>query len=345
MSNKKTRIILIVLSSLLVVFVAATIVLWPYMWNNTDLDAVPGTIVFGTDSDKLNGYADVNLYGAVPNDNKDDTDAFIKAAETGAGIYVPLGVYDIDKTVVLRGQNLKGAGIDRTTIRFNGNGIIVEMKKSSIINDITLSFAKDCITGKETEGEQVAIKDCGITNGAALRSVKVSNVGTGYYSDVTPDINFSFSTEVFLIDEFSYKAIEIKDINSSSFRGVNVGKTIGSVDSAISIGGTFTFDSIVFSKTKCNYPLELVNSKSAVINNVVFEDVQTGSGSLIKSISSVLSIITATAVNSKADTLIKIEDIQDNGATMGNVISLWSNSGIQNIDENNVIKYENIVFE
>ena len=347
MKNKKLSIILVSLAVLLVGVVITTIILWPILWKNTDPDTIPTTIVFGTDSDKHNGYADVTLYGAVPNDGKDDTKAFIKAVNTAAGVYVPLGTFDINETVTLRGQNLKGAGIDRTIIRFNENGNIVEMKGASTIDDITLCFADEYITGNEKKGEQIAIKDCGITNGAMLRAVKVSNVGTGYFSDKDIEVgtNMSFSFESVLIDKFSYKAIEIKDTKAVVLRSVRVSSAIGDIDTAVSLGGTFTLESFVFSDIECQYPIEFVKCKSAVCNSIIFEGVKAKSGKLIKSTSSVLSANTVTVTDSEAEFLVDIIDERENGETMGNILSLWSDSENFKIDATDKIKCDSLVLK
>ena len=337
------KAILIIASSVLLVLAIATAILWPVLWKGADWDSIHPTLVFGSDSDKHNGYADVTLYGAVADDGKDDTKAFIKAAETGAGIYVPLGTFDIKKTVTLRGQNLKGAGMDRSVIRFNGEGTIVEMKGAAIIDDITLSFADKYLTGKEKAGEQVAIKDIGIVNGAMLRSVKTTNVGTGYYSTQRAANNLSFMVESLIVDKFTYKALEMKDSLSTHLRTVNIGEAKGEVDTAVTLGGSFTLDSFVFSGTKCNYLFELLNCESATVNSLVFDGVEAKSGNLFKSVSSVLSMRTVTVKDSKATTLIKLEDTADGGESMGNVISLWSNSGNITVDAENKIKCDNNV--
>lgn len=337
------KALLIIASSVLLVLAIATAILWPVLWKGADWDSIHPTLVFGSDSDKHNGYADVTLYGAVADDGKDDTKAFIKAAETGAGIYVPLGTYDIKETVTLRGQNLKGSGIDRTVIRFNGEGTIVEMKGAATIDDITLSFADKYITGKEIAGEQVAIKDIGIVNGAMLRSVKAVNVGTGYYSAIDAATDLSFDVESLIVDKFTYKAIEIKDARSTTLRSINIGEANGEADSAVTLGGTFTLEAMVFSGTKCNYPIELTTCTSASVNSIVFDGVQAKSGSLFKSISSVFSMRTVTVKDSQATMLVEIEDTAEGGETIGNVISLWSNSGEIKTDAENKIKCDNNV--
>ena len=49
---------------------------------------------------------------------------------------------------------------------------------------------------------------------------------------------------------------------------------------------------------------------------------------------------TVTVKATKATNLVKIEDNAKYGETMGNIISLWSNSGKLSIDDKNLIKCE-----
>lgn len=343
MKKRALTIILIVQSVLLIAAIVATVLLWPSIWRLEDPDSVPATVILGTDSDVHNGYADVTLYGAVPDDGKDDTDAFINAAKTGAGVYVPLGIYDIKETVILRGQNLKGSGMDRTVIRFNGEGTIVKMKGAAMLDDITLTFAEGSITGNEAEGQQVAVFDEGITNGAMLRSVRVTNVGTGYYSSVDAPSDLTFTAESFIVDKFSHKAIQIKDAFATMFRTTKIGEAVGEVDAAVSLGGQFTLDLMTFSGTKCSYPIELNNCESAVINSLVFDSTTPTSGSFIKSVSSYFSMRAVTVKGSKASAVVSIEDTAEGGETVGNIISLWSNSGSIVTDAENRIKCDSIV--
>ncbi len=324
MNKKKLlTIILAIQSVVLVAAVVAALLLWPGLTGGKGFEPANTTEVNGTEGDKYNGFADVTLYGAKADDGKDDTAAFIKAAETGAGVYVPLGTFNIKKTVSLNGQHLKGAGIDGTVILFEKEGTMVKMQGAAIVEDITLSFAEGVVTGNETEGQQVALQDEGITAGAMLRSVKLSNVGTGYYSPGEKVQHHSFSVEAVVIDKFSFKAMQIKDAEATVIRTVTVGQALKAVDSALAVGGTFTAEAITFSGTKCAHPLELKDCPSAIINSVIFSGVEATSGSLVKSTNTSFSMKTVTAKGTKADTLVNAEE------SVGNVIMLWSDSGLK----------------
>lgn len=339
MNKKKLlTILLLALSVLLVGGIIATIVFWPAITGGNSEGL--GTVINGTEGDIYNGYADVTLYGAVANDGKDDTSAFLKAAKTGAGVYVPMGTFDINKTLSLKGQNLKGAGMEGSIIRFNGKGAIVKISDTSVVNDITLTFADKYTTGKEKAGEQVAILDGGITSGTKLSCVKIINVGTGYFSNKDESSQASLLAESLIIDGFTYKAVEIKNASATTLRAMNIGKSKASIKSAILLGGSFTLDAVCFNGTECDYALELNNCRSAAINSITFDGVSAKSGSLIKSVSSIMSAKTVTVINSKATTLVKIADASDGVQSNGNVVMLWADTPIS-ADADGIIKCAN----
>lgn len=337
--NKKIRTLAIVNVLQIVVLVASIIVsafILPDIMIFTNSDSHPAVVVQGSETDIYNGYADVTAYGAVPNDDKDDTSAFLAAAKTGAGIYVPLGTFDISKTVELKGQHLKGAGLDRSIVRYCDSGTIVDLSGAAMITDITLTF-KD-ITADNNDC--IAIYDNGITNGAAIRSVKLLNVGTGIYAPNTQKSDATLSIESLVIDKFSHKAIDIKDANSIIFRALHIKEALGEVDAAITIGGNFTFDTVCFTDTNAQYMMCFDKADSAVLKSVVFESVQSKSGSAIKSISSTLSFQTIVVKDSTLKSFIKIDDA-DTKKTTGSIITLIGDSGKIKIDDENRIQCKN----
>lgn len=338
--NKKIRILAIINIIQVVLLIAAivgAVIIMPDIMLFDNSDSLPAVVIQGSDSDVYNGYADVTAYGAIPDDGKDDTPAFLAAAKTGAGVYVPLGTFDINKTLNLKGQHLKGAGIDRTVIRYSDSGTIVNMSGAVIIDDITLTF-KD-ISGNEKSGECVALLDKGVTNGAIIRSVKLSNVGTGLYAPEVAKNDNVLEVEALVIDKFSHRAIDIKAANSALFRALYVKEASGDVDTAISIGGNFTFDTVCFTTTQAQYMLCFDNADSAVIKTALFDSVTPKTGSLIKSKSSILSLQTVTVKGSKAQSLIEIDDATRK--TTGNIITLIGDSGTLTVNSENRIKCQN----
>lgn len=87
-----------------------------------ELEAVPGKIV------KPNGFISVtdSEFGAIPDDNGDDMEAFeaaiTKAKETNAGLYIPEGKFLLSKNITIDsdGFTLQGAGIWYTHLHWTG---------------------------------------------------------------------------------------------------------------------------------------------------------------------------------------------------------------------------------
>ncbi len=338
--NKKIRTLTIINVALAVVLVAAivaTILVLPNIINGSG--ALSSDVFSGTEGDAHNGYADVTLYGAVADDGKDDTKAFMDAAKTGMGVYVPLGTFDIDETVVLKGQNLKGAGMDRSVIRFNGDGTIVEMTGAVLVDDITLTFKE--ISGKEKLGEKVAFLDNGLVNGAMLRSVKAINVGTGYYAPKAHKNDSSITFEGVVFDKFSYKAIEVKSAFSLILRTTFIKEAAGNVKVAATFGGSVIFESLCFNGTKADYALELTDAPAITFRTLLFNGVTANSKALIKMASTIFTADTVTVNESTASELIKIEDAEGDVATSGSIITLYSNSGALTVDAQSRIPCEN----
>ncbi len=340
--NKKVRILAIiniVQAVLLIAAIVTAIFILPDIMLFDNSDSLPAVVVQGSENDIYNGYADVTAYGAVADDEKDDTDAFIAAAKTGAGVYVPFGTFDIKNTVNLKGQNLKGAGLDRTVIRFNGEGTIVKLSGAALIDDLTLTFNE--VSGNEKEGEKVALLDDGLTMGSMIRSVKTVNVGTGFYAPNASKNDSVVTVESFIVDKFSYKAICIKKSNSMIFRAVNVREAIGDIDSAVTLGGSFTIETLHFSMTQAKFPLEIIGAQSAIVKGVLFDSVTAKSGSLLRCDSSTFSMQMVTVKGSKASNFVKIDDSADGSPSSGDIITLYSDSGILTVDEQNVIRCQN----
>ncbi len=335
---KKFTVITIILAVLLVAAIVVAAIFSPGLIS-FDRNSIPSTVIIGTENDIHSGYADVTAYGAVPDDGKDDTSAFMSAAKTGAGIYVPLGTFDIKKTLNLKGQHLKGCGIDRTVIRFDGDGTIVSADGAAMVDDITLTFKE--LSGKESQGQKVAVLDNGLTEGAIFRSVKLTNVGTGYYAPNAAKINSAVNLEGLQISAFSYKAMEVKASNSMLLRSVVIGEAAGECDTAVSLGGSFTVEALRFASTKVACPLELKEATAATVKILVFDNVKAESGSLIRSISSTISVQTVALKATAADNLVNIADEADGVATSGSVKAIHSDGACPAIDNKGVLRCEN----
>lgn len=87
---------------------------------------------YTADNERLSGEADVTAYGAIPNDDQDDTQAFLNAiAATTSGVpikrvFVPSGTYDINSTLQLSsGDNIVGES--GSIIRYKGNASLFKV--------------------------------------------------------------------------------------------------------------------------------------------------------------------------------------------------------------------------
>ena len=72
----------------------------------------------------------VNNHGAIANDGKDDTQAFINAidsASTGSVVFVPDGTYNLSKKIsITKSIVLRGNGADKTRLIFNTSDSLIE---------------------------------------------------------------------------------------------------------------------------------------------------------------------------------------------------------------------------
>ena len=166
-------------------------------------------------------YANVVTLGAVPDDGKDDTEAFQMAAYINKPIFVPAGVYQITKTIELDSLVLMGAGSELSIIEADlavTTDPIVKADRTSEVRDICLSYKEGLVTGKERVGERVAIYPGGIRwtlqRGSTISNVKMQNVGTGIYAPSTKVAEevcpFSVTFESVSVIDFSFRGFDFQ---------------------------------------------------------------------------------------------------------------------------------------
>ncbi|MBE6779681.1 MAG: hypothetical protein E7545_01750 [Ruminococcaceae bacterium] len=137
-------------------------------------------------------------FGAIPNDGKDDTSAFMLTINSSIkdSIYIPPGTYNITESIKLYDSMVVGAGTDKTVIIADLEKVrdpIVWMGGSAQLRDITIKFADHCINGTEISGERCGIVTTAkgerrLCKGGAVTNVRIQNVGTGIYSPITESI-------------------------------------------------------------------------------------------------------------------------------------------------------------
>lgn len=326
---KKLRLLLIV-NTIQIVLLIGSIVAAIFVLPNVMLfsnSEIPLTVVLGTDVDQLSGYAQVTSYGAIPDDGKDDTAAFRKALKTNASIYVPLGTYDISETLEIENKNLKGCGIKGTVIRSSAEGAAIALKGNSVVEELTVSFSDDAVSGNEKQGERVGILDNGMTGGSMLRGVAFCNVGTGFLSLSDKMGAFCTTIEGVTFEDYSYKAIEIKNGLSSVIRSATVksGKSKSLIP--VSLGGVVTVENLCFQSTAFDYAIELKDSTSTVVRSLTFNEATANSGSFIRLENARFTLQTVNLLESAGNNLLSVDDNADNAVTSdGLVLTVYTDA-------------------
>ncbi len=323
---KKVKVLLIIniiQIILLIGSIVATVIILPnvMLFSNTE---VPAAVVIGTTVDVQNGYAQVTSYGAIPNDNKDDTKAFKKALQTNASIYIPDGVYEVNETLVIENKNIKGSGSARAIIRSSASDFAISAKGNCVIEELGIEFSN--LNGNENTGKKVAIYDNGLINGSMVKSVAFKSIGTGFLSDSDNNGAFCTTIEAVTFEGYSHKAIEIKNGLSTVLRSVTIGKGKNDKLIPVTLGGVVTVESITFNDNTCEYALELKNSLSTVLRSVIFNKINAASSNFIRCDSSRFTMHTITLLDSSGKNLIYIADAQNSTTkTNGTILMIYNN--------------------
>lgn len=343
---KKLRLLLIV-NIIQVILLIGSIVAAVFVLPNVMLFSnakIPTAVVIGSEVDKLSGFAQVTSYGAVADDGKDDTDAFRKALKTNASIYVPVGTYDITETLEIDNKNLKGSGTVNTVIRSSAKGAAISLKGNTVVEDLTVSFADDAISGKEKQGERVAILDNGMTNGSMIRGVAFKNVGTGFLSLSDNMGAFCTTIEGVTFEDYSYKAIEIKNGLSGVIRSATVKSGKSDKLIPISLGGVITVESLCFRDATFDYGIELKDSFSTVIRSLTFDKSKASSGNFIRCNSARFTLQTVNFLGTQGENLLSLEDNEDAKVKSdGLVLEIYSDTEGINVTSDGKITCDSIL--
>lgn len=192
-----------------------------------------GMAVNAKDNPEPTGYnqAVYNIldFGAIPNDGKDDSNAFnLTVSMTAESIYIPPGVYNISEPILVNSASMFGAGVDKTVIVADIESTrdpIIWAGGNAQIRDMTIKFADDCIIGNEIAGERVGIITSArgirrLCRGAEISNIKIQNVGTGIYA---PEVHlfekYSTSGEGAVAFSNTFENISVIDF---SFRGISM---------------------------------------------------------------------------------------------------------------------------
>lgn len=284
--NKLYKLILIVASVFLVVSVI-TGVLAIVLLNNDSGKNTVDTLGYGqvadpsdlTNAEKIAGYANVLDYGAKPDDNTDDTDAFEAAIKKNIAVYVPAGKYIVSRPLPFNDQNFFGDGEAATVIVSNMTDKtkpIVYLGGSSTLSDMQIEYSEELINGTEENAERVAVY-CGAAVGfgpvGGIHDVLFRNVGTAVYSDAsdgygTSNCNF----ERIKLDGFTYCGF---DFNCAAGFG-SIFSQITAVDSTgegvfkfMGSGGTDLLQNITVNNCTLEYAVGYTELSGITVENPI----------------------------------------------------------------------------
>jgi len=246
------------------------------------------------------GRYDITLFGAVPNDGKDDTQAFISALSKGKAIYVPEGEFIVKGTVALFNQVMFGAGSDKTIITADIKDPfepIVRLSRSATFEGITLRYKDGLVTGEETQGERTAITTTGryfAQRGTRVSDIVVENIGTGLYSDEKMNIEnlqsglFSTTWENVVIRDFSFRGIDYSDQGHAStgdyWNNITLSSGKYRADSALYlIGGESEeiWEKVTIKDTIAETPVQISDREAFIAEEIILDNVYALHGPLI----------------------------------------------------------------
>lgn len=180
-------------------------------------------------ADFLYDVVNVNDYGADPTGTNDSTTAFYNALTVGKKIYVPTGTYKISSALPLINVHMYGDGVLSTYLvsyETDPARAIIYAGRSTIIENMSISYAAGKVTGTEGIWQRVAISTTaqnpdgtflGMQMGS-IRNVYISNVGTaigdlgGYFGGAYwPTFSCTFSD--IEIANFSFRGFDFESAN------------------------------------------------------------------------------------------------------------------------------------
>ena len=183
-----------------------------------------GLAVFATEKimDVNMAWYNVQYFGAIPNDDVDDT-AAIKQAQSGGVLYLPEGEFIVKETISV--GKIVGAGSDKTIITADIEDPmqpIINTSRTAFVEGITIRYKDGLVTGEETEGQRLGINTSGkysTQRGTRFTDVVVENVGTGIASGIASSVLglegqedqfFSVTMDGFTVKDFSFRGFDFR---------------------------------------------------------------------------------------------------------------------------------------
>ncbi len=167
------------------------------------------------------GNYNVCSFGAIANDGKDDTSAFIAMGSNSKAIYIPAGEFEISETIELLDSSLIGCGAEKSVIickNESDRDPIIEAGGRCVIKDLTIRYDDSCIKGNEFAGERVGIytgqMEKTLKRGTSITNVNIKNVGTGVYSPKRDIVKFKMGAASFSV---TYESVSVTDFTYRGF--------------------------------------------------------------------------------------------------------------------------------
>lgn len=227
------------------------------------------------DIDVQNGIANVLNYGAKPDDDEDDTEAFLKAASTGLSVYVPAGNYFISETVTIDGGFLSGESMT-TSITGASDQTLFRLKNGAGIKEITLGYMNN------SSGTQPAVVITGSGSGETasyIKDVNFKKVGVAVSdadeAEEKEGLHIGENFENITVEKFSDAAFSLSAERSNTlFRAVKLKSTTGNADYGIRIEndkGT-SYEQISYVKSNIKSCISMKNSIGFAVRTLNIEE-------------------------------------------------------------------------
>lgn len=94
---------------------------------------------------KTEGMTNIKEYGAVGDGIQDDTDALEEALKHNDHVFIPDGIYKINRTIKIpNNKKIHGANRNTTILKFKDGVNGLQLNHSTTVEDVTVSFSGDC---------------------------------------------------------------------------------------------------------------------------------------------------------------------------------------------------------
>ncbi|MBO5200647.1 MAG: hypothetical protein J6B93_05135 [Clostridia bacterium] len=239
------------------------------------------------------GDFNVCAFGAVPNDGKDDTAAFMAMGQAAKTIYIPAGEFEVTETIELLDSSLIGAGAEKSVIvckTKTDREPIVEAGGRCVIRDITLMYDESCIKGNELAGERVGIytgqMEKTLKRGTSISNLHIKNVGTGIYSPKTDidkfkmeAVSFSVTYESVRVTDFIYRGIDMANETRTGniYRNIYISTNGKEADAGFFLQTRETeceITGLTVENSKLKTPVKFEYCEALSATNINFIDVQ-----------------------------------------------------------------------